>query len=317
MSFRPSIFTIDSSYVVMIFRFTIAHDICFCIFENYLKKMQRFFYAVILIFLVNVSSAQDTLLLISGKKIIASTIDLHDNTIAYRKIDNKDALKTIDPDRVFSITYRDGTERIIYIPDSLDPLDFKVEEMRTFIRGVQDAKKVYKNNTIKIAGVGIGGGLALMGFYGLVGPPLYATLVGSYSPDIEKKLTFKVSGSGAESLGISPGKYLNSVTGKTSSPKISKGQRLKIANTTFKFEEDAELAETVNLINSKYKCMRVHAVNDSGKIKLFRTESAEYINVNEYREGFEKKMRDYKIRNAMLSCLAGLIVGGITYVVLE
>ena len=278
--------------------------------------MQRFFYTLFFIYLCELVTAQDTLLLISGRKIVVTTVDLHDNTIAYRSVKKPAVLKTIEPDRVFSVIYRDGNERIVYIPDSLDPLDFKVEEMRTFIYGVQDAQRLYRNNFIKIAGVGIGGGFALLGFYGIVGPPLYATIVGSYSPNIEKKLSFGVSGNGAESLGISEGKYMNEVTGKNSSPVIKKDQELCIGSTKLKFTEDANLESTVNLINSKFNCLRVSAANDNGKIRLYKTNSKDLINVNEYREGFEKKVRDYKIRNAMLSGLVGFIVGGITYAVI-
>ncbi len=275
--------------------------------------MQKFFYTLFFIYFYQTVSAQDTLLLITGRKIIVSSIDLRDNTIAYRTSEKGSKLKTIDPYRVFSIIYRDGNERIVYQPDSLDPLDFKVDEMRNFIKGEQDAQKFYKNTVLKVAGVGIGAGFGMLGFYGIIGPPLYATIVGSYSPNVEKKLSFMVSGDAANELGINSGSYMNNITGKNSSPVIKKDQKLQISHKTFKFAQDTKLDSAVSLINSQFKCIRVNAFNDKGKIMLYRSDSPELISNNNYREGFEKKVREYKIENAMLSGLVGFIAGIIVY----
>lgn len=46
-------------------------------------------------------NAQDTLVLINGKTILVRSVDLKDYTIAYRKMDPKSKLKTIDPERIF------------------------------------------------------------------------------------------------------------------------------------------------------------------------------------------------------------------------
>ncbi len=277
--------------------------------------MQKFFFTLFFIYFCQSVSAQDTLLLISGRQIVVSSIDLNNNTIAYRRIDKKDKLKTIDPYRVFSVKYRDGSERIIYQPDSLDPIDFKVEEMRTFIKGEQDARYLYKNNFIKYAGLGIGAGCAFLGFYGVVGPPLYATVVGSYSPNVEKRLTIKVSGDAAAALGIEDSSYLNRVTGNVVGPVVKKDQKLKLGGATLRFESDADLDKAIELINSKFSCIRVHASNDNGKINLYKSNAPELIKVSEYREGFEKKVRDYKIRNAMIFGLIGFVATSITLAV--
>ena len=153
--------------------------------------MRKLFFLFLLAGFCQSIAAQDTLLLITGRKIVVSSVDLSGNTIASRKLETGSKLKTIDPERVFSITYKDGTERIIYLPDSLDPIDFKVDEMRNFIHGELDACELYKNTPIKVVGFLVGGGSAMLGlFYGLIGPPIYSTVVGSYSPNIEKKLSF-------------------------------------------------------------------------------------------------------------------------------
>jgi hypothetical protein len=236
---------------------------------------------------------------------------LSGNTIAYKSLSNK--LKTIDPERVFSIVYKDGNEKIVYEPDSLDPLEFKVDEMRDFIKGEQDARVFYKNNAIKAGGVVVGAGFALLTFYGLIGPPLYATVVGSYSPDVEKKLTFKVEGDAAQDFGITPGPYLNNVTGKSSSPVIKSNQVLKLAGKKIEFKNDTNLDSAVNLLNSNFDCTLVHASNDNGMLKLYKSDNPAKINVDAYREGFEKRSRDYKIRAAGLSALVGFTLGIITY----
>ena len=148
---------------------------------------------------------------------------------AYRKMDPKSKLKTIDPERIFSIRYRDGSERVIYTTDSLDPVDFKPEEMRMFIKGEQDADKYFKSNLNKGAAFVIGAGGGLLGFYGLAVPPLYSTIVGSFSPRLEKQ--------------------------KVSDPAL--------------------------------------------------------LQNNSYREGYERKARDRKIRNGVISGLIGFVAGSV------
>lgn len=186
---------------------------------------------IFVIFCSTTVRAQDTLVLINGKTIPVKSVDLKDYTIAYRKMDPHSKLKTIDPERVFSIKYRDGSERIIYVCDTLDPVDFKTEEMRMFVKGEQEASLYYKNNTNKGVAFVVGAGAGLLGFYGIAVPPLYGTIVGSFSPNMEHQV-------------------------------VSDPQLLKI---------------------------------------------------NAYREGYERKVRDRKIRNALISGLIGFVAGTVTY----
>lgn len=188
--------------------------------------------------------AQDTLLLLNGRLIPVLNVDFQEYRIAYRKAPKvsltktdsgktdvnqpkkKSRLRTMDPLRVFSVKYQDGSERIIYQPDSLDPLEFSQEQMRIFIQGEQDAAKYYKSNLNKGIGLGVGLASGFFGFYGLAGPPLYSTIMGSFTPNINK------------------------------------------------YAMEPALLEK-----------------------------------SEYREGFERKARDRKIRNTMLSGLTGYIIG--------
>jgi len=171
-----------------------------------------------------------SLLLINGKMIPFKLIESNGFDLVYRTPDPKNKLKKIDPERVFSIRYMDGTERVIFQRDTLDPLEFSEEEMRMFIKGEQDATKLYHNNVNKVVGFVAGFGSSYLGFYGIPGPFVYSTIVGAFTPNVKKI------------AGVDP----------------------------------------------------------------------ELIKIPEYREGFEKKARDRKIRNGLISGFIGFAAGVIT-----
>jgi hypothetical protein len=129
--------------------------------------------------------AQDTIVFMSGKILPVKNITLSGYTIAYRTIE-KDKLKKISPENVFSIQYADGTERVIFTPDPSDSLEYTVPQMRMFIKGEQDASLYYKNHVNKAAAFIIGGGASLFAIYGLVVPAAYATVVGAFSPGMHR-----------------------------------------------------------------------------------------------------------------------------------
>ena len=266
----------------------------------------------IAVFCTFAAHGQDTLLLLSGRTLVVTSVDVQPEKIAYRTNDPKKKLKTINPSRVFSVKFSDGKETIVYQPDTLDPLEFKTEEMRLFIKGETDARSVYKNHLVKGFGVAVGVPAAgLLGFYGVVVPPLYATVLGSFSVNMERILTIKVGGDAAAELGLTKGKYLNEISGTKSEPVIKKDQVLKLSGRHYTFKEDATLSQVVDKINEKKECSGITAVNQEGKLKLYKARSTELINDNIYREGFEKRVREYKIRNGMLAALIGF-VGSIT-----
>lgn len=146
--------------------------------------MARLFLA--LAFLIScAASAQDQIILINGDVLDVKNVELKDNKVSFQHL-NKDKRKKIHPDRVFSVKYENGSEQIVFVPDPLDPNDFKPEEMRMFIKGEQDAKLYYHNTGNKIVSAAIGAGAGLLTIYGLVVPALYSTVVGSFSPNLEK-----------------------------------------------------------------------------------------------------------------------------------
>ncbi len=89
---------------------------------------------------------KDTLLLINGKTIITTVTDIDtiNALISFVKPQNQKKIKTIDSDCIFSITDNDG-EHVIYMQDTVGN-DLSELEMRQFIYGQQDARKVVKGN---------------------------------------------------------------------------------------------------------------------------------------------------------------------------
>ncbi len=97
-------------------------------------------------------------------------------------------LKRVAKENIFSITHADGKEEIIYSPDTLGFLvtdvvepevDYTVEEMRRYIYGAQDGKKVKKAAALwTSAGIStIGSGLGA--FYGPIAPATYILVLGT------------------------------------------------------------------------------------------------------------------------------------------
>ncbi|MEO8087858.1 MAG: hypothetical protein ABI763_13625 [Bacteroidota bacterium] len=131
------------------------------------------------------ASAQDRIILINGNVLEVKNVELKDNKVSFQYL-NKEKRKKILPERVFSVQYENGTEQIVFEPDPLDPNDFKPEEMRMFIKGEQDANLYYHNTGNKIISAAVGAGAGLLSIYGLVVPALYSTVVGSFSPNVQK-----------------------------------------------------------------------------------------------------------------------------------
>lgn len=192
----------------------------------------------LLFFLLEVSlslNAQDTLILLSGKTMIVKNATVNGYSVNYHTKDENSKFKNINSDKLFSIKHADGSERILYRPDTLETDDYNVNDMRMFIKGEQDAIKYYKNNLNKVGAFLFGAGSASLAFYGIVGPAIYATAVGSFSPEMEKQ--------------------------KVSDPSL--------------------------------------------------------LIIAEYREGYERKMRDKKTKNAILYGLAGFAAGVATFSIIK
>jgi hypothetical protein len=124
-------------------------------------------------------------------------------------------------------------------------------------------------------------------------------------------MSFKVGGNAAEKFGIPTQKYVNEITGKTLNPVLTADDRIKLARTCMKTEKESSLDSAVALINSRFDCHRVNAANENGTLHLYRTQPTSLLDNEAYREGFEKKVRDYKIKNAMLYGIISFVTGSI------
>lgn len=277
--------------------------------------MIRLFFALFLLF-SGLVQAQDTLVLITGKIIPVKSVDLSEYSITYRTLDGK-KLKDIDPGRVFSIKYANGAERVIFRTDSLDPIDFSEDEMRRFIKGEQDAREFYTNRVVPATSIVVGAASSYLAFYGLPIPVIYATVVGAYSPNLKKKMTFEVGGSAAEKAGLKSGPILNSSIGSITNPVFEKGSDLTIGKRKFAFTESTTLDSAVSMINADFKKHRVHAANHDNMLKLYKSDNDRNMEDEIYREGFEKRSRDYKIRRALIGGFIGFLAGTVTLIALN
>jgi len=129
------------------------------------------------------SSAQEMLTLYNGRKIYTKIVEVNTQYIIYKhSTDIKERNKSILLARIFSIE-TGGIEEVLYKPDPLDPELFTMEQMHMFIKGEQEAMRFYDSDATKIVSVAVGIASGYFGFfYGLIGPPLFSTIVGSFSP---------------------------------------------------------------------------------------------------------------------------------------
>lgn len=109
-------------------------------------QLNLYIFLILLIgFTANTGFSQngnDTILFINGDIVITTVTDTTQGLISFKKPEKFTKIKTVDSDRVFSITNSKG-ESLIYGYDTLGN-ELTVEEMRYYIRGQQDARKAIK-----------------------------------------------------------------------------------------------------------------------------------------------------------------------------
>ncbi len=146
----------------------------------------------VVLFSATTLHAQDTLNMLNGKTKTLKMYSTKDpEWIQYiTSANKKNKLKKIDSYKVFSITKADGTEEVIYNPDTAGG-DPSVNWVRDFIKGQQygilhkrehfnrnDNTWHRKVNFTEVGGVAVGGAGSLLSFYGIPVPALYALAVG-------------------------------------------------------------------------------------------------------------------------------------------
>lgn len=102
--------------------------------------------------------AQDKISLLNSKEIVnIKVVDITANTIQYQIVGIENPkTKSIYRDNVFAITYLDGTEKIIYLPEPTDDGEYSIEQMRMFIKGTKDAREKYYSFFPVVAGFAFG-----------------------------------------------------------------------------------------------------------------------------------------------------------------
>ncbi len=121
------------------------------------------FLSLVLLF-QNPALSQDKILLISGKTIEGKVLSVATDSIRYEYPFNgkKTHVAYVETFRVFSITFNNGNEKVLYKYDSLTVNDRTEQELRNFIAGEQDALRGYKPAFAGVLGFGISGALAFI-----------------------------------------------------------------------------------------------------------------------------------------------------------
>ncbi len=154
--------------------------------------MNKLFYLLIVLFsFSSFAKSQNTMLLVTGKKLDIGEFKL--NKSAYISYKNKKGkLKSIAKQDVFSIRSNTGKETLVYTPDLSDTAAFTVSQMRDYVTGAYDARTSYKTPWLTSAGFIIGGssvGLTAAGMSALLIPVLpvtYSAGVGIFKMKKEK-----------------------------------------------------------------------------------------------------------------------------------
>lgn len=98
---------------------------------------------------------------------------------------HKDGIRKMEKFDIFSLQFDDGTEQIIYEPDTTygDP---SVEEAREYVKGEQLADSIYKKPMNLIGGIASGAAGSILVFYAPIVPAVYATTISLFTPHMPK-----------------------------------------------------------------------------------------------------------------------------------
>jgi len=118
----------------------------------------------ILLFTGLITKAQDTLLLLNGKRFSGIAVDTSGFKIQFKtfRSGRKSKIKSFYRDDVFSINGDDGNEHIFYFPDMFTVNDYTVENMRFEVYGNMDARNKFRTKWVYPVGIASG---FLAGFF--------------------------------------------------------------------------------------------------------------------------------------------------------
>jgi len=155
--------------------------------------MRNFFLILVLLFLfgyVKKGISQDTINLLSGKRIEAKVNKIDDDKDGYVSYDlkkrNKIKSKFIEKEDVYSISYYNNKKEIVYKSDFTKGFVLDQNQMNNFIIGEQVAWNYYKTPKLIITG-GILSGMTggFFGLYGILLPASYTAVVSFVNPKIQ------------------------------------------------------------------------------------------------------------------------------------
>lgn len=125
-----------------------------------MKKLKYYFFLFAVVVGLPESKAQNTMLLVNGKKIEIGEFKVDDSLfLAYRS--KKGKIKSVDLRDIFSVREKKGNETIFYAPDNTDTESFTINQMRDFVNGAYDARTNYKTPWVTTGGFIVGGGSAV------------------------------------------------------------------------------------------------------------------------------------------------------------
>ncbi len=132
-------------------------------------------------------AGQGKLVFLNGKVRHFDKAEVVGDFIVYQpEGQGKASLRKADKFNVFSIVNDDGSEMVIYDPDTSEGGDPSVAEVRDYIKGEQHAGIMYKKPMNVIGGVAVGVAGSTVGFFGIPVPFVYTTIVGSVNPKLPK-----------------------------------------------------------------------------------------------------------------------------------
>ena len=118
------------------------------------------------------ASGQDTLRLLNGKTKIIRFDSLNVDKIFYtkqKKLNDSTwtngKRKKVNPENVFEIALQNGERIAVYQQDTLMENYLSIEDMRTYLKGVRDAKRNYKPIRSIVAGSIVGLGSGYLGLF--------------------------------------------------------------------------------------------------------------------------------------------------------
>lgn len=118
------------------------------------------------------SNAQDTLRLLNGKTKIIEFDSLNVEKIFYvkqKKVNDSTWVdvrrKKVNPENVFEIVLESGETIVVYEQDTLMENYLSIEDMRTYLKGVRDARMNYNPWKSTLGGFFVGAGSGYFGIF--------------------------------------------------------------------------------------------------------------------------------------------------------